>query len=559
VGDGVDQDCDGADLTDGDGDGWDFDEDCDDENPAVNPDATDIVGDSVDQNCDGTDGTDYDGDGAASIASGGDDCDDLDAARSPDFEEALGDGLDNDCDDSVDIIDLYEQAGWQLWGEDEGDEVGRAIAVLPDRDGDGSDELLVGAPGDDDAGVNAGALYLFSGPLGEGEFAAGDADWSLLGGAPADGLGVGAAAVGDLNGDGVADFGVAAALDAPGGSQAGAVYVFYNTTAAGVDEADARITGGDGDALGRMARAGDQSGSGYDDLLLGAPGHDGGRGAAFLFEGPPVGLMGPADASAIFTGEVGNAQAGAVSGGEDVDGDGIPDLLLGASRAPGWTGAAAVNQGGDAYLFLGPVSGTMSMADATAILGGEATYDYAGDEVLLPGDLDGDGYADLVVGAPGHDAGSYYYSGAAYIVYGPVSASMSLADADVSLLGVHYYGDAGEGLGAPGDVDGDDLPDLLVGAPDAYAYVYDGGAYVYTYGAAHLVAGAPGAGTYDLDELGGTMWSGAYETGGRGALGGGDLDGDGAVDLVVGAYAASPDTTGYYTDDHGGVFALFGG
>ena len=89
--DGVDDDGDG--FTEADGD-------CDDSNPAINPQATDIVGDDIDQNCDGADGVDRDGDGHADGASGGDDCDDEDATAYPDAVETPDDGIDQDCDGS---------------------------------------------------------------------------------------------------------------------------------------------------------------------------------------------------------------------------------------------------------------------------------------------------------------------------------------------------------------------------------------------------------------------------------------------------------------------------
>ncbi|MEQ1564340.1 MAG: MopE-related protein [Myxococcota bacterium] len=100
--DGVDQDCDGADLDDQDDDGFPGDADCDDLDPTRHPGALDRADDGVDQNCDAVDGLDGDLDGFASEASLGDDCDDADPARNPAADEVWYDGVDQDCDDACD-------------------------------------------------------------------------------------------------------------------------------------------------------------------------------------------------------------------------------------------------------------------------------------------------------------------------------------------------------------------------------------------------------------------------------------------------------------------------
>ena len=109
--DGVDQDCDGMDLTDVDGDGYDGEAvggpDCDDEDASVNPGESEVAYDGVDQDCDGMDLTDVDGDGYDGEAVGGPDCDDEDPTVHPGVEEVC-DGVDNDCDGAADDVDFDE-------------------------------------------------------------------------------------------------------------------------------------------------------------------------------------------------------------------------------------------------------------------------------------------------------------------------------------------------------------------------------------------------------------------------------------------------------------------
>jgi hypothetical protein len=101
-----------------------------------------------------------------------------------------------------------------------------------------------------------------------------------------------------------------------------------------------------------------------------------------------------------------------VAGGGDVDGDGAPDLLVGAPWGSGGTTAAGVT-----YLALGPISGDLDLSDADATLGGEGTNDLAGWSLALPGDVDDDGWDDLLIGAPDADALATN-AGSAYLVLG---------------------------------------------------------------------------------------------------------------------------------------------
>ena len=161
-----------------------------------------------------------------------------------------------------------------------------------------------------------------------------------------------------------------------------------------------------------------------------------------------------------------------------MNGDGFDDLLVGARYQN-----AGGTQAGAAYLVLGPVTGTVDLAAADAKLVGEESEDLAGFSVSSAGDVNGDGFDDLLVGAYGQDACDLD-AGAAYLVLGPVTGTVDLAAADAKLVGEEPGDWAGYTLSYSGDVNGDGLGDFLVGAGQNDEGGVDAGA-------AYLILGQP--------------------------------------------------------------------
>ena len=239
----------------------------------------------------------------------------------------------------------------------------------------------------------------------------GSADAKLIGENAFDWAGYSVSGAGDVDGDGLDDLFVGAPQNSAGGLEAGAAYLVLGPVSRYVDlavSADATLVGEEAlDEAGcSVSGAGDVDGDGLDDLLVGARESDAGAddaGAAFLVLGPVSGNVGLALADARILSGSPLERAGIVSDAGDVDADGFADVLVGAS---------ASSVGGAAYVLLGPLSGTRSLSSAEARLVGEVPGDH-GDKVSGAGDVDGDGFDDLIFGSAYNGAGGDY-AGAAY-------------------------------------------------------------------------------------------------------------------------------------------------
>ena len=431
-------------------------------------------------------------------------------------------------------------------GTQEDDLAGTAVAGHCDLDGDGLDDLLVGAPDQDEGGSNSGRSYVVRGS----ELASGGtldlyySKESLIGQAPGDYSGSSLACNGDVNGDGEADI----LVGSPGhGSSQGAVHLVLGSEFSGdMDLFDASFWmegENPGDLLGtEVTFAGDVDGDGLSEVLLGSWANDDQgtfSGKAYLIAGEDLsgGARLALGSDAVsWQGEAGGDRLGhSVAGIGDVDGDGLDDVAMGAY---GYDSGGTLSYQGAVYVHLSSdgISGQGNSAGAASqVLVGDDAKHYAGYSLSPLGDLDEDGAADFLVGASGYSSSSGG-GGAAYVVWGSELSGgvASLADVSLVLEGEMVGDSVASSLSAVGDVDRDGLPDFLVGASSVDANHPDGGQ-------AYLMLGSdvsPSSSAMSLGQASFVFSSSASRELAGAAVSGGDFDGDGFSDIVVGAPSA---------------------
>jgi len=379
---------------------------------------------------------------------------------------ALDDGTDIDMSTS----------GAAIYGEASAFRLGQAI-VAGDFDDDGTNDLVVGSVlADPAAGNYGGKAYFISGPISSTaviQLASGDEDAEIGGQTASDYLGW-HGATGNTNGDSAADLAISApqcdaasTLSTYGNTGNGIVYLLEGgsgTTWFDVSSPDLELTGiASGGCAGWKLAFGDVDGSGIDELLVSEP-QAGSGGGVYFVDATQTGTVALSSEPKV-DGLGGNQQFGSGLDSADLDADGYDDVIVGAQYNNVFDGEVYVLHG--SVSGLGAVGGgsgydVATLAHAT-ISTPTSTKTRLGYDVSVAGDLDLDGETDLVIGAWVDDT-TANNSGAAWVVYGPFSGSITLSSStDAKFTGMSATEYAGGSVAGGEDVNNDGYDDVLIG------------------------------------------------------------------------------------------------
>ena len=446
-----------------------------------------------------------------------------------------------------------------MTGEAVNNSFGISVSSAGDMNGDGYSDVVAGASG---YSSNTGRVYVYFGSSSMNNAA----DVTMTGVAVNNSFGISVSGAADVNGDGYSDV-IAGANDYASGT--GRVYIFFGSSSVN-NAADVIMTGeGGGNYLGiSVSNAGDVNGDGYSDVIAGAYGYGSGIGRAYIFFGGSV-MNNLADVTVTGDGSTTYNFGRCVSSAGDVNGDGYSDAIVCeysynsstgrvylydyflkneiikdqvfTGSAPGDYFSNSVSSAGD-FNGDGYSDVAVSASNFNSLFGG--VYVYYGGQVMdnvadltlsgvgvqnyfgasvSSGDVNGDGYSDLIIGAPGFNV----YTGRAYIYYGSSSPDNT---PDVTIGGVVYnpYAGFGSSVSSAGDLNGDGYTDVIIGANGDNSNT--GKTYIY-FG---------GSSMNNVEDV--TMTGEAVNNYFGSSVSACDVNGDGYSDAIVGAYGNTTNT-----------------
>ncbi len=467
------------------------------------------------------------------------------------------------------LIDLDKVWGdMRVLGDDSYDRSGNAVAY-GDINGDGYMDIIIGAPEADPGDPprsNAGEVYVIFGsssPLSTIDLSTQSANITVYG-KDADDLSGCAVASGNVNGDGFDDIIIGAKQSYfTSASGPGKVFVILGSSFPtppyiidlNATSADITICGdAANDNSGWAVASGEINGDSYDDIIIGAPYADpDGRtdaGETYVIFGeaftPPITIdLSTDEADITVLGDDGPDESGYAVASGDVNDDGFGDIIIGARLADN----GSLINAGETYVIFGSNSPStlidLSKNSPSITIYGDANDERSGCAVAS-GDVNGDGYDDLVIGAHWAEPGGRFRAGETYVIFGstfphpPYTIDLSIKSADIAVYAAESWDLLGSSVES-GDVNNDGFEDVIIGA---YAYgELPGG--LYRAGETYVILGSTLPSppyTIDLSTDSADITVYGVESGHYSdiSVASGDVNGDGFDDLIIGAWYVNP-------------------
>ena len=489
---------------------------------------------------------------------------------------------------NITLSSLDGITGFLIPGLEQDSRLGDAVSSAGDINGDGIADIIIGAKDADVNGNNsAGKIYVIFGKNSDfsSSFNLANLDGSngfVLNGIDAEDLaGISVSNAGDINNDGVEDLIIGARGGDPNGnSNAGESYVVFGQDSgfnasfnlANLDGSNGFVINGinSGDFSGTsVSSAGDVNGDGIADIIIGANFADSNAGESYIVFGQDSGFnaslnLANLDGSNGFVINginSGDFSGTSVSGAGDINGDGVSDLIIGANFAD----PNGNSNAGESYVVFGNKNGftsNLNLANLDGsngfVINGINSGDFSGTSVSSAGDINGDGFSDIIVGATNADPNNQENAGQAYVILGTDAEFNSSFDLS-SLNGQNGFvinGDnvdnlLGTSVSSAGDFNGDRLDDIIISAVGANQET----------GTSYVLFGStePFNAVIDLDQLepnqGFTIEGiDQGDRSGNSVSSAGDVNGDGFDDLIIGAPQADPNDI----RDAGESYLVFG-
>lgn len=489
----------------------------------------------------------------------------------------------------TELIDLNGNNGFIINGIAAGDHSGVSVSAAGDVNGDGIDDFIIGA---ESGNSNTGSSYVVFGtagtitsPINLSNLDGSNGFVINSGSIYSGDFGASVSAAGDINGDGFDDIIIGAPFDHLGGQymNGGSFVIFGSNTPFISPINTGSLNGSNGFAIygeedfnyagHSVSGAGDVNGDGIDDIIISAPGADDGAGRGYVVfgtDGPtqhPMSLSDLNGSNGITINMTDDFSPinNPVSAAGDVNGDGIDDIIIGVDRGDSYGN----NNAGISYVIFGSDEGLPHPFNLYTInrlngftIHGVAEHDNSGVSVSAAGDVNGDGVDDIIIGAYRADPDDNDEAGTSYVVFGsmelppnPLFLSELNGTTGFTIHGVAADDNSGVSVSAAGDVNGDGYDDIIIGASKADPNGNNEA------GTSYVVFGTDGpmAIPINLSDLNGSngftiKGVAAGDQSGNSVSAAGDVNDDGIDDIIIGADRADPDGN----NEAGSSYVVFG-